>query len=756
MAPQKRKQPHDGGSETPVAATDAPVRRSTRQHPDVVVGAAPAHQLRSGRRRQNAADVEPPQPQPRPRPRPVSRVEKAGAPRSAAAAAAAAVAVASSHTVATIQTRITRRRAAAGSGSALVAEVSKQEKVDHDHGRNIDDIDGAVAAAIVSPISSASKENIRPATPPGDEEKRRIAQSKSYRQRARRDAHTSARSRSPPQPKLRQPSSSQPRALAQKPSQQPTRSIPAAFGSASASPAGAIPITPKRAQGNKPKISKTPGTPHSDRNIDTIVFGNTCFKAWYPSYYGKDVIGDASAHAGGANAKIGGGKRDPPMLDRLYICPCCFKYSKDVVPWRKHVRCCEAKAYVPGTKVYTHPRHSTSITRPQIRSTSPGLAMTTKGKGKSRGDTSDQPPDGPMLNEGEWSVWEVDGEKDKLFCQNLSLFAKLFLDNKSVFFDVSGFNYFLLVYTPPPLPETHTGPSVSIQTGPAPEPLAESDSSAAPISSSPQVSAAAATPSPSRPRPQIVGFFSKEKLSWDNNNLACILVFPPWQRKGLGALLMGVSYEISRREGILGGPEKPISELGRKGYRRFWAGEITRWLLTLDLPASSTIEPAPHPANAKHTKKEKEKEKDKGKDKDRDQDRDKDKDREREQEQEQEPEQANVVVDVGQCSLATWIVPEDCLAVLRDMGVVAVVEDGGLGVPRTVDPDNHAKAKEDNKEPKKIRLVAAAAATRVRIDKAAVRRWARENRVELSKACDPDGFLEGYALRRAGDDDKGE
>ena len=55
---------------------------------------------------------------------------------------------------------------------------------------------------------------------------------------------------------------------------------------------------------------------------------------------------------------------------------------------------------------------------------------------------------------------------------------------------------------------------------------------------------------------QVVGFFSKEKMSWDNNNVACILVFPPWQKRGLGQLLMGVSYELSRREGRLGGPEK--------------------------------------------------------------------------------------------------------------------------------------------------------------------------------------------------------
>jgi len=60
---------------------------------------------------------------------------------------------------------------------------------------------------------------------------------------------------------------------------------------------------------------------------------------------------------------------------------------------------------------------------------------------------------------------------------------------------------------------------------------------------------------------QVVGFFSKEKMSWDNNNVACITVFPPWQRQGLGQIMMGVSYELSRREGRLGGPEKRTKDL---------------------------------------------------------------------------------------------------------------------------------------------------------------------------------------------------
>lgn len=125
-----------------------------------------------------------------------------------------------------------------------------------------------------------------------------------------------------------------------------------------------------------------------------------------------------------------------------------------------------------------------------------------------------------------YSLYEIDGEKNKLYAQNLSLFAKLFLDTKSVFYDVTTFLYYLLVaHNPtPPVPNTNLSDDT--------------------------------TPGDTGVSGQVVGFFSKEKMSWDNNNLACILVFPPWQKQGLGQLLMGASYEMSRRENRLGGPEK--------------------------------------------------------------------------------------------------------------------------------------------------------------------------------------------------------
>jgi hypothetical protein len=133
-------------------------------------------------------------------------------------------------------------------------------------------------------------------------------------------------------------------------------------------------------------------------------------------------------------------------------------------------------------------------------------------------------------------VWEVDGQNHKLFGQNLSLFAKLFLDHKTVFFDVATFLYYILTFTDPNDPGNY----------------------------------------------YVLGFFSKEKLSWDANNLACILIFPPYQHKQLGKLLMGVSYKLSGWDsngGPIGGPEKPLSELGHKSYVRFWAERVARFLL---------------------------------------------------------------------------------------------------------------------------------------------------------------------------------
>lgn len=50
----------------------------------------------------------------------------------------------------------------------------------------------------------------------------------------------------------------------------------------------------------------------------------------------------------------------------------------------------------------------------------------------------------------------------------------------------------------------------------------------------------------------IVGYFSKEKESTEDYNVACILTMPPYQRKGYGRLLIEFSeYVVSHRQYII-------------------------------------------------------------------------------------------------------------------------------------------------------------------------------------------------------------
>lgn len=169
----------------------------------------------------------------------------------------------------------------------------------------------------------------------------------------------------------------------------------------------------------------------------------------------------------------------------LFICEFCLKYmNSDYVAWRHKLKC-PAK-HPPGDEIY---------------------------------------------RSGSISVFEVDGRKNPVYCQNLCLLAKLFLGSKTLYYDVEPFLFYV---------------------------LCEYDELGY----------------------HFVGYFSKEKRASSQNNVSCILTLPIHQRKGYGNLLIDFSYLLTRVEGKCGSPEKPLSDMGLVSYRNYWRLVMCRYLIS--------------------------------------------------------------------------------------------------------------------------------------------------------------------------------
>lgn len=170
-------------------------------------------------------------------------------------------------------------------------------------------------------------------------------------------------------------------------------------------------------------------------------------------------------------------------LPKIYLCEFCLKYMKTGTILRRHLAKCVWR-HPPGDEIY----RNSSI-----------------------------------------SVFEVDGKKNKVYCQNLCLLAKLFLDHKTLYFDVEPFLFYVMT---------------------------ENDNGGC----------------------HIVGYFSKEKNSFLNYNVSCLLTLPQYMRQGYGKMLIDFSYLLSKVESKVGSPERPLSDLGLLSYRSYWKDVLLHYL----------------------------------------------------------------------------------------------------------------------------------------------------------------------------------
>ncbi|GKT13802.1 histone acetyltransferase [Aduncisulcus paluster] len=223
--------------------------------------------------------------------------------------------------------------------------------------------------------------------------------------------------------------------------------------------------------------------------------------------------------------------------EKLYICEFCLSYFSDPIRYKRHRSKCDLR-YPPGDEIY---------------------------------------------RDANVSCFEVDGRLQKVYCQNLCLFAKFFLDDKALFYEVEAFLYYVMCR------KDEYGyhmvgyfskekESENILSCIATVPCYQGCGYGRKLALFYEVEAFLYYVMCRKDEYgyHMVGYFSKEKES--ENILSCIATVPCYQGCGYGRKLVAMSYMLAKKEGRIAGPEEPLSDLGLVLFLSYWKREIIRYL----------------------------------------------------------------------------------------------------------------------------------------------------------------------------------
>lgn len=233
------------------------------------------------------------------------------------------------------------------------------------------------------------------------------------------------------------------------------------------------------------------------RNVSRVKLGRYEFNTWFGNSALFVSVDNGETHVLACkNTDLSGVRpgRTPqkhldnsPWLEKLHVCPFCFKYTDIEREMNIHIPNCEYAHQLPGKVMY-------------------------------------------LDNENHFVIRKVRAMKYSLFCQNMCLLAKFFLDSKSVFYYLNQYDFYVAY----------------------------------------EVLGGKETP---------MGFYSRELTSWERNNLSCICVFPCYQQRRIGTKLIEFSYRLSKYEQHISGPERPLSQFGKLSYIKYWCRRLS-WELT--------------------------------------------------------------------------------------------------------------------------------------------------------------------------------